>query len=109
MKTHEITTSKGEFVVMDYNYNTHRQDLYSLDIDIIERVGYINNITEEQASDIVDEYLYNTNSEEGDCEVYEDYTTGDICFTSPLESLHSLLKSKGIDLNNGNWYLFKKI
>ncbi len=109
MKT--ITTSKGEFVVVDYNYNTHRQDLYSLDIDILERVGYINNITEEYAKGVVDEPLNIFNPTNPYCVddiVYKNYT-GDAYYWSALESLYSLLKSKGIEVNNGNWYLFKKI
>ena len=40
---------------------------------------------------------------------YKDYTNTHNWFHTALDSLHSLLTSKGIDINNGNWYLFKKV
>lgn len=111
IKKIELTTSKGDFVVVDYNYNTHRQDLYSLDIDILQRVGYINNITEVDAKLIVDEperFFNPTNPYCVDDIVFTNYSGGGKLW-SALSSLHSLLTSKGIDINNGNWYLFKKL
>lgn len=113
----EFKTSKGEFVVKDMPVEFNPQEGYTFEIknrnkEVIYShtlICKLSQATEDDAKLIVDEYLYNTNSDEGDCEVYEDYKTGDICFTSALNSLQSLLKSKGIDINNGNWYLFKKI
>lgn len=128
MKTHEITTSKGEFLTLlleegvvnlriaelgNVVFDNPGKDEYGYDLSEVplgcRPICKLSEATEEDAKLVVDKYLFNTNSEDGDCEVYEDYTTGDICFTSALDSLYSLLKSKGIDINSSNWYLFKKI
>lgn len=89
MKILEFETSKGRFLVSEsdehYDYRF---------------IGLLSRITEEQAKEIVDEFLFNANdgSDYGDEKVYKDYVTDEIYLTNPIESLHSLLKSKGIHL-----------
>ena len=104
-----ITTSKGEFVVDEVdssdiaiymffeNPRTYRKGI------LLEPIFLISDVTEEDAKLVVDNYSdskYKNYSEK-----QQDYPY----FENPKYSLYSLLESKGIDINNGNWYLFKKI
>lgn len=105
----EIKTSKGEFVVVDAT----TLDKVSGQALVDEYGDYIilSEATEEDASKVVDTKDVNLSSL--DCDyadiLYRDYTCNKIGFKSAIDSLNSLLKSKGIDVNNGNWYLFKKV
>lgn len=89
MKELRFTTSKGEFLACDAINGANTHTGISL-----------KDITEEQASKVVDEFLFNANdgSDYGDEKVYKDYVTDEIYLTNPIESLYSLLKSKGIHL-----------
>lgn len=145
MKKHEITTSKGEFVVVDgmgdFAYKGvycptcdedmpmdgavhcyvcgsstaygefHDDDIpfdddgYEKDRRIVwRRICKLSEATDEDAKCVVDEnergYFYYVKHIDND---------GSNTTTSSLESLHSLLTSKGIDINNGNLYLFEKV
>lgn len=119
MKESRFKTSKGEFIILDLPTDTiELQDIYLNGISWKDNTGHwdtwyseneeetiyfissLKEITEEQASEIVDykveetEFqgggLYNTiyNYEKGDFELGN----------SQIESLYSLLKSKGIHL-----------
>ena len=128
MKTHEIKTEKGEFVAVDLPI----EEIFTQDKIInafIESNNYIQNLlgntveyklicklseaTEEDAKGVVDEHNHYFNDGTIDYS-FRDYRVVSE-FDEPsrlpyaLKSLHSLLRSKGIDINNGNWYLFKKI
>lgn len=87
MKQIEFRTIKGDFLAMDIQ--NEYSDLY----DITHEYGFISsveNISEEDASQVVVARVSKS-------------------INTHLLELHSLLKSKGIDINKGNWYLFKKI
>lgn len=90
MKTHEITTSKGEFLLVDDDGKFPRDFPH----DFYHKIGYVNNLSEEDAKGVLGSF--NTSR-------YGNYLP-----TWKLR-LEALLKSKGIDINNGNWYLFEKI
>lgn len=105
MKTIEFETSKGRFLLIDSkdapsSFNRYLRDIEKeLNIQLI--TGYkLSEITEEEAREIVDEFLFNANdgTDYGDQEVYKNYITDEIYLTNPKESLHSLLESKGIHL-----------
>lgn len=102
MKTHEITTSKGEFVVASLTTREER----GVDCNpMLNLICKLSEATEEDAKLVVDNPLYSHCSDCDECLITE-------CkkHTNPyLDRLHSLLTSKGIDINNGNWYLFKKV
>lgn len=87
----EFKTEKGEFVVVELLESppTIYHTLYGKKLELICKLS---EATEENAKLIVDELRS------------EEYK-----YTDMVEQLHSLLTSKGIDINNGNWYLFKKI
>lgn len=125
MKTHEIKTEKGEFVVVDVPHECHVSDI-SIGNGLNDvAIGYpdgtfkpigimpcrlickLSEATEEDAKGMVDEFEFGTkpNPHLRFCHYIEDRCN----LASPLDSLHSLLTSKGIDINNGNWYLFKKV
>lgn len=82
MKKFEFETSKGRFLVSEsdehYDYRF---------------IGLLSRITEEQASEIVqiDEHFHGK-------DYYKNYINNNKNFLNPIESLHSLLKSKGIHL-----------
>src|SRR5690606_29958614 len=92
-------TSKGRFLVVD-----------GIDVSVYGAtfVAKLSEITEEQASEIVEESLdshlytfykcYNLN------EVEEVEWEDDFIYTSAIDSLHSLLKSKGIHLFENPFY-----
>lgn len=119
MKTHEFKTEKGEFVVDELdatdigmykffdNPKTFRNGIH------LQPLFLLSECTEEKAKGVVDETVWNF--ENGSETHYRNYETeSELDFThiflpTALESLHSLLTSKGIDINNGNWYLFKKV
>ncbi len=90
MKKLEFETSKGRFLLIDQE-PCGKVILPSC--SHIE-IGRLKQITEEQASDIVDLFnLYPKNH-------YQDYERLECGYSSSIISLHSLLRSKGI-------YLFK--
>lgn len=101
MKQIKITTSKGEFLVVDgndYRYPHYMFTKFGL------RYAVISEITEEQASEIVDE------DNDYGVRIFQNYQTTSMQYfdeqITAIESLHSLLKSKGItELNNK--YIFK--
>jgi len=108
----EFTTEKGEFVVDEvdnselamykffdkpktFRYGIHLQPMFLL-----------SEATEEDAKGVV----YKSEA----FGLYRNYNKKvefgvKIEFNTAIESLHSLLTSKGIDIKNGNWYLFKKV
>ena len=102
MKTHELKTEKGEFFVVDVSTNGVIPYIKLLVNNKL--ICKLSEITEKDAKGVVGESKCFVTSKVG----YIDYMSDDI-YKSPLISLHSLLTSKGIDINNGNWYLFEKI
>lgn len=84
MKKLEFETSKGRFLVSEsdehYDYRF---------------IGLLSRITEEQASEVVNEFKYHPTLIK---KVFIDYLNEDFYFESAIESLHSLLESKGIHL-----------
>ena len=106
-----IETSKGRFVVLNesdldfkekkgitYVYNNKRL------IDWHNRIK-LSEITEEQASNIVDEtIMYKKHKVK--CYRFRSYTVGFIAFDNSIESLHSLLKHHNIEITP-NTYIFK--
>ena len=82
MKLTEFKTEKGEFVVMELTTREERG------IECNPMLKLICKLSE---------------ATEGD--LYVNGFRGE----NLVDSLHSLLTSKGIDINNGNWYLFKKV
>lgn len=97
MKQLEFTTRKGTFLIIDFMENlseftaknttfTHEEKRYNL-------VALLKTITEEQASEVVDEnklgyFLYENGSN----------NMGWVTTGSAIDSLHSLIKSKGFHL-----------
>lgn len=102
MKT--ITTSKGEFVVVDVSSIGAIPYIKLLAKNKL--ICKLSEATYDDAKLIVDEpeYIPCYNCLSG-CPVCSGYGYS----ISWINELHSLLKSKGIDINNGNWYLFKKV
>lgn len=115
MKT--ITTSKGEFVVVElphghivYKFDGKYYDLES-GKEICESKHFnlickLSEATDDDASNIIETLWNGYKNYELDGNV-GNYSR--LVFKSAIDSLHSLLKSKGIDVNNGNWYLFEKL
>lgn len=113
MKTHEIKTEKGEFVVKEYSQDRGKTiaqallDKFCGRMDGYEFICKLSEATEEDAKGMVDEFEFGTKPNP---HLRFFHYIEDRCnLASPLDSLHSLLNSKGIDINNGNWYLFKKV
>lgn len=84
-------TIKGEFIAVEIPDN-QRYDLSRMAVknDFYKLVCKLSEATEEDASEVVIAIVSKS-------------------INTHLLELHSLLKSKGIDINKGNWYLFKKI
>lgn len=107
----EFKTSKGSFVADEVDSSENAMYMFFENPKIFKNGIYlkpmflISDVTEEDAKLVVDSFeLY------GGVNVgYKNYTEDEPVLDTTLESLHSLLKSKGIDINTGNWYLFKKI
>lgn len=111
MISHEITTSKGEFLVVELLESppTIYHTLYGAKLGLICKLS---ESTEEDAIKVVCEHkvsitIYYHNYGKYNALDFRDII--DNSFDTAIESLHSLLTSKGIDINNGNLYLFKKI
>lgn len=106
MKQIKITTSKGEFILLDVDYNamtfirildTATACLGSEELFDYKKSFKLSEITELEASEIVDSNI--TGRFLSYDSLYENYRNS-------VKSLHSLLKSKGItELNNK--YIFK--
>ena len=91
-----IKTSKGRFVVMEVSdWGLTKKQLYELEFPIIEKIGFIHNITEEEASNII-----------GASELILDFNNGKPKYLKRLESLYCIFKSQGIEITN-NTYIFK--
>lgn len=100
MKKLEFETSKGRFVVSDERYYLKNEfgikTACSNGVKQFEFEKFIefSRITEEQASEIVDYSILKN--------LYSSYnygvTTNSFVYKTAIESLHSLLKSKGIHL-----------
>lgn len=102
MKKLEFETNKSRFVIVDNKDFPKSLDDYSFYIEEKLLIGGIklSEITEEQASDIVDEPVKFFNPTNPYCVedvVYIDYTSREGFWTA-IESLHSLLESKGVHL-----------
>ena len=112
MKIHEFKTEKGEFVVVDLNTREER----GIECNpMLKPICKLSQATDDDAKLIVDSQMSGTvlgklvtDLDNHRIEIYT-HDGRDIKFISSVKCLHSLLKSKGIDINNGNWYLFKKI
>lgn len=92
----EIETSKGRFVVTDMKGEVR--------INNVQWFIKLYEITEEEASSIVDLFSLQYDKYK---KVYKLYNLENIKHTfNPVESLHSLLKSQGIEITN-NTYIFK--
>ena len=85
-----LKTSKGEFVVVDMEHNSWFQNTPLPKGYTTEGFIKLSEATEDDAKLIV-------------------ITHESESINTHLMKLHFILKSKGIDINNGNWYLFKKI
>lgn len=89
MKQVEFKTNRGKFAIIDSDI---KPDGWYVDI---------RNITEEQADSIIRaDFVYNANdgSDEGDIDVYQDFTDNGNFLYSAKESLFSLFESLGIYL-----------
>lgn len=113
MKKIEFKTSKGEFAAIDMDTladDERKQSFvngmnnfngFCINDELYEELFPISELTEQQASEVVDSSIYN--------EYYPHHTKR--CLTkSALDSFHSLLDSLGIS----NWYkpttyLFRKV
>lgn len=91
MKELKFETSKGEFLVVDDVNDIGKNIPY----DLVTKIGYIKNLTEEQASEVVESFTQEINNYT--CHFNYVLNTHDITINS-IESLHSLLESKGINL-----------
>lgn len=90
MKELKFKTSKREFIIYD------KVDITQTQLIFFNQYGIkLSEITEEQASEIVDEFKYHPTLIK---KVFIDYLNGDFYIDTAIESLHSLLKSKGIHL-----------
>lgn len=118
MKKLEFSTSKGEWLLVDDDehglitdkeqanrlINAWGTDNVERDLDRLELICKLSDITEEQASDVVDseyvdfidKYLYRDYKSKNAKEVFNDNL-------SAIESLHSLIKSKGVNLFENPW------
>ncbi len=103
----EIETSKCRFVVLDDKKETYYP--FHMYIQLYGDNYYkLSEITEEQASEIVDLFSLQYNKYK---RVYSLYNLENINHNinhtfSSIQSLHSLLKSQGIEITN-NTYIFK--
>lgn len=102
MKKLEFETSKSRFVVIDNNQDDNMVIQFLKDIPYGSYMNRIklSEITEDQASEIVDEPVKFFNPTNPYCVedvVYINYNSGKGFWTA-IESLHSLLESKGIHL-----------
>lgn len=108
MKKHEIKTSKGDFLVVDGVGEDFAMDLTNFILGD-EWFIKLSEATEEDAKLIVDEperFFNPTNPYCVDDIIYPNYLGGDR-FWFATQSLHSLIKSKGI--TGDNLYIFNKI
>lgn len=115
MKQIELITKKGEFAVVDYLDNVKQPIAYNyLKVNgnwgNYKLICKLSEVTEFDAKCIVnslysDTFLLNTGG------LHNIYGFELACFRydTALECLEALLTSKGIDINNGNRYLFKKV
>ena len=112
-----IETSKGRFVVMDVDYNQlcfvriglKATAMYnSIELFDYDESYKLSEITEEQASCIVDYPIILEEIQGGDkMYTYYNYKLGRYDYgTSLVDSLESLLKSHNIEITN-NTYIFK--
>lgn len=104
MKKLNFETSKGNFVVVDIPENKGKAIAVALlcnsnfgkkEFKDSKYLGYISELTEQQASEIVEEYFSTTTNEIDGFIDYHDGTQTDC----PIESVHSLITSNG-------YYLF---
>lgn len=103
MKKLEFETSKGRFVVIDNNQDDTQVIQFLKDIPYSSYMNRIklSDISEEQASEIVDKVMNNQHFQNYNFKSYNDRWV-----KTAIESLHSLLKSKGITYLS-NKYIFK--
>ena len=112
MKTLEFETSKGKFKIIDmpdeirvngWNGSIVIDKENQISREKYEKGFYLRNATEEQANAIVDKVMNNQHFQNYDFKEITDRWT-----KSAIESLHSLLKSKGIHLfrnpNNSDYF-----
>lgn len=93
MKELKFKTSKGEFLVVDGKINLETWN-YPEPLKFISKLS---EITEEQASEIVD-CPFELEVVEYAILVYKDYEDSENTYPSSIDSLYSLLFSKGIHL-----------
>lgn len=99
----EITTSKGVFIVCDKS-KLSWSDRFYINYRIKENCQVLK-LTEQQASEIVDEtIMYEKHKIK--CYRYRSYIGGFVAFDNSIDSLHSLIKSHNIEINE-NTYIFK--
>jgi len=89
MKT--ITTIKGDFIAVEIS-DSQRYDLSRMAVgnDFYRLVCKLSEATEEDASEVVIAPVSKS-------------------INTHLLELYSVLRSKGVDINKGDWYLFKKL
>lgn len=102
MKKLEFETNKGRFLLIDSkdapsSFNRYLRDIEK-ELNIQLTTGYkLSEINEEQASQIVD-YPFELEVADSSVLVFKDYEDGENTYTSSIDSLYSLLKSKGVHL-----------
>ena len=92
MKKLEFETSKGEFMLVGISKSI--EEAYEDGYIFYKLIGKLSDITEEQASEMVDIWF---ESDEGKV-FYTNYLVNGHAFESATESLQSLIKSKGVHL-----------
>ncbi len=92
MKKLEFTTGKGRFVVVDVKDIDY--DVLGINGEELDKIDYLDELSEEQALEIVDSIEYDENYK-----LFYDYLRNE-WVTSAIKSLHSLIKSKGWYLSN---------
>lgn len=100
MKTKQITTSKGEFLIADIPEVIpldNKKEYYHIeDMHKWKGIGFIKDLTEEQASEIM-EY-----------KPFEGYRGADEYYYNPIDALLSVLVSEKLNVYS-NLYIFKLI
>lgn len=97
----EFKTSKGEFVIA--NCNDEFLKNYDKFIKDKVKVGCVSELTEQQASEVVDSDIFTGNE-------FRYYLNEDYIAKTALNSFNSLLESLGIsNWNKSTTYLFKRV
>lgn len=109
MKKLEFETSKGRFLIIDLPIDYHVQnntvyyvtestkDTFLLPVGESYSINWLKEITEEKASEIVDN-PFELEVADYTALVFKDYEDDENTYSSSIDSLYSLLFSKGVHL-----------